>query len=113
MEIKMMKIDKLELKRKASKLQDLLYQYATNDAEAKSLLTGLSQFINDALAEKIDYPLQWTDMPGAYLFNEGKLRQYSDLESAYADFKIEITGGESSMLRELREEEKHKMPVRK
>lgn len=101
-------MDKLELKRKAGQLKNLLSQYAINDAEANSLLVGLLPFINDALAEKIDDPLQWTDMPGAYLFNEGQLRRYSDLESAYADFKIEITGGESPVLREMREAENRK-----
>lgn len=47
-------------------------------------------------------------MPGAYFFNEGQLRQYPDLESAYADFKIEVTGGETPALRMFREEEERK-----
>lgn len=98
-------MNKLELKRKAEKLRDLLSHYAVSDVDANSLLNGLPPFIRDALVGKIDTPLEWTDMPGAYFFNEGKLRKYSDLESAYVDFKIEITGGETPVLRKLREEE--------
>ena len=36
------------------------------------------------------------------------MAQYADLEEAYALFKIEITGGETPLLRKLRENDRAK-----
>ncbi|MBA5607392.1 hypothetical protein H3H36_18710 [Duganella sp. FT3S] len=98
------KIDRAALKKKAEKLARELFIHAKHDNQVKCLLGGLLPFIEDAIAERVDEPLRWADMPGAYFFNEGHLRKYSDLESAYAEFKLEMTGGETPALRKLREE---------
>lgn len=101
-------MNKLELKYKAEKLLTLLSYYSKSDREAAGLLHGMLPLINEALAGSVVTPLDWTDMPGAYLFSEGNLGQYADLETAYAEFKIEITGGETPALRKLREQERRK-----
>ena len=44
------------------------------------------------------------DIPGRYLFTEEGLQQYAALEHAFAEFKIELTGGESPTLRRLKEQ---------
>lgn len=90
------------LKARALDLQQLLLRHAQADAEAASLLAALSALIKPAIAGAIGAPLAWGDVPGAAFFSEGGLRRFSDLESAYAAFKIELTGGESPALRNLR-----------
>lgn len=101
-------MNKIELKNKAEKLLTLLSHYSKFDKEAVGLLHGLTPFINEALAASVDASLDWTDMPGGSLFNEGSLGQYADLETAYAEFKIEITCVETSALRKLREQERRR-----
>ncbi|MNY30802.1 hypothetical protein D3C86_1649290 [compost metagenome] len=46
--------------------------------------------------------MEWRDIPGRYLFTEEGLQQYAALEQAFAEFKIELTGGESPTLRRLK-----------
>jgi hypothetical protein len=95
-------MDQFRLAASAEKLEKLLLQYAATDAEVGGLQKALSGLINDARAGKIAAPLEWRDVPGTHSFTEGYLRKYGDLEAAHADFKIEVTGGESPMLRALR-----------
>jgi hypothetical protein len=95
-------MDQLQLAKKARKLQVALLWYSLEDTEVSALQAALSNLIRDALAGEITNPLDWRAIPGAYHFNDGNLRKYNDLESAYAEFKIEITGGESPSLRNLR-----------
>jgi hypothetical protein len=47
---------------------------------------------SDSLRHRSD---PWRGVPGAYWFTEAYLAQYADLEEAYTQFKIEITGGET------------------
>jgi hypothetical protein len=51
---------------------------------------------------QIRTPMEWRDIPGRYLFTEEGLQQYAALEQAFAEFKIELTGGESPTLRRLK-----------
>lgn len=95
-------MDRLLLLKSAERLEQLLRQYAAVDHEAKVLLDALSALINDARYGKIVSALEWSEVPGALSFTEGGLAKYGDLETAYAEFKIEITGGESPVLRNLR-----------
>lgn len=98
-------MNQLALTKSSATLARLLAKYAVTDIEAENLKSALSDTISSALSGKIDDPLEWNDIPGGYYFTEGNLSQYADLESAYAEFKIEITGGESPILRKLRLEE--------
>lgn len=95
-----------QLKKKAEELMALLSHYAEFDKEAEGLLHGLLPFTDRAFAECLEIPLDWTDMPGCYLFNEGTLGKYADFETAFAEFKIEITGGETPAFRKLRKRER-------
>ena len=93
----------LSVKDTASRLEDLLRRYAATDVEAQSLLSTLSALIVDARSGRITHPLEWRDIPGSRSFTEGGLGKYGDLETAFADFRIEITGGETPVLRDLRQ----------
>lgn len=46
--------------------------------------------------------MEWREIPGRYLFAEEGLQQYAELEHAFAEFRIELTGGESPILRRLK-----------
>jgi hypothetical protein len=95
-------MDQRLLKKSAENLEKVISKYASTDAEVDGLYKSLSTLIADARAGEIILPVQWEDVPGAYGFLEGGLRQYRDLEAAYASFKIEVTGGESPLLKSLR-----------
>lgn len=97
-------MDQFLLESSAKRLEEVISQYSFDDAEVKALSYALSKLIADARAGKIVCPVEWRDIPGTYSFTEGGLRKYSDLEKAYAEFKIEISGGESPLLRRLRSE---------
>jgi hypothetical protein len=86
----------------AEKLENLMLRYSAADARVRHLHGVLSEVIDDARNGRILTPLEWGDVPGSYGFTEGQLRQYRDLEAAYARFRVEITGGESPVLRALR-----------
>jgi hypothetical protein len=90
------------LKESTEVLEQILLKYSTTDKEAAALLFSLDKLLNDVKQEKVTTPLEWRDIPGTYFFTEGGLRQYSDLEKSFSEFKIQITGGESSVLRNLR-----------
>ena len=95
-------MDRILLAEATDRLEQILQRYSAVDAEAKGLLTALSSLIASIRSGKITAPLEWRDIPGAYSFMEGGLGKYSDLETAYAKFRIEVTGGESPVLRNLR-----------
>lgn len=97
-------MDQVLLLRSANKLEELLSRYSVADEEVRGLFDALSLLIAGARAGKVVSPVEWGSVPGAYNFTEGGLRRYSDLETAYAEFKIEVTGGESPLLRSLRSE---------
>jgi hypothetical protein len=96
-------MDKDLLKEKAEHLKSLLVKYSSVDNDANALLLGLTSMLDAALNERIDSPVEWRVIPGAYQFNESSLRQHRDLEEAYAEFKIEMTGGESVALKIFRQ----------
>jgi hypothetical protein len=97
-------MDKAALRQAADRLDRLLQHYAATDDAARGLLNALSTLIAEAQADRIDRPLEWHDVPGARSFTEGGLAALGDLEAAYAAFRIELTGGESPVLRKLRED---------
>jgi hypothetical protein len=95
-------MDQVVLAATAEKLEKILQQYAPVDSNVSGLLRALAGVIALARAGKILAPLDARDIPGGYMFVEGELREYSELELAYAEFRIEATGGETPLLRELR-----------
>ena len=86
----------------AANLKQLLLYYAQQNEDARELFKVLFVYIQQALDGKILEPVPWPEIPGGRMFEEGPLRDLPDLEAAYWRFKIEITGGESEELRELR-----------
>ncbi|WP_160167805.1 hypothetical protein [Vibrio campbellii] len=54
------------------------------------------------MSGEITSPLRWSDVPCGYLFVEGALGKYKDLEEAYADFKVEVTGGNDPLLEKIK-----------
>ena len=95
-------MDQVLIRKTADDLCKVLTHHAVYDAEARNLLGALSNLIKLAREGSITVPLELEAVPGAYYFTEGGLRRYRDVEEAYAAFKIEVTGGESPVLRALR-----------
>lgn len=95
-------MDQIRLKQYAEQLNLLLIKYSVHNKDAVNLHVALAQLIRSAQSKSIAGPMKWNTVPGDWFFTEGTLGAYSDLESAYSRFKIEVTGGESEVLRELR-----------
>ena len=90
------------LKKKAIELELLLNKYSAIESEAVALHKALLDILGSAKDMKINKPMEWRDIPGSRFFDEGNLRKHSDLEKSFADFRIEITGGEPLALRRLK-----------
>lgn len=95
-------MDKLKISSTAAILKRILDHYAQIDREAALLKSALSSILRAEESGEINSPLEWNKIPGGIFFTEGNLRQYRDLEDAYANFKIEVTGGDTPVLRKLR-----------
>lgn len=85
-------MDQALIRKTAEDLEIVLNKYCDVDKEAGYLKNMMMPFINDAKEGKITNPVEWRKVPGDILFDEGSLRQFRDLESAYANFKLKITG---------------------
>lgn len=92
------------LKDKARKLQAAIDALKAIEPAAATLGILLEPLITKAECMEIRTPMEWRDIPGGYLFTEERLQQYSALERAYAQFQIELTGGETPILRRLKEQ---------
>ncbi|VVO61989.1 hypothetical protein PS838_00841 [Pseudomonas fluorescens] len=95
-----MKIE--NLKEKALKLRAAIDALKAQDPAAAKLAVELEPLLVLAETGQIRTPMEWRDIPGCYLFTEEGLQQYAALEQAFAEFKIELTGGESPTLRRLK-----------
>ena len=91
------------LKLAAEKLKAVAEALISNgDREVQSFLEALRPLVEDAIGLRIGKPMEWRDVPGGWQMSETHLRNRPELESAYAEFKIELTGGESPVLKRLR-----------
>lgn len=88
----------------AGRLLALLRERARPGDRVADLLDALHSLLNDAIEGRISAALSWAEVPGAMAFTEGALAIDADIESAYTDFKIAVTGGASPLLLRLREE---------
>ncbi|MCA4960491.1 hypothetical protein [Pseudomonas sp. Y24-6] len=93
-----------KLKEKALKLRAAIDALKAQDPAAAKLAVELEPLLVLAETGQIRTPMEWRDIPGRYLFTEEGLQQYAALEHAFAEFKIELTGGESPTLRRLKEQ---------
>lgn len=78
----------------ALELQHQLDEYSKIDPEAAALCSDLKPLLELAKAGHLSEPIQIGAVPGHYRFTEKNLQRYGELEDAYADFSIEVTGGE-------------------
>ncbi|OEZ58412.1 hypothetical protein [Janthinobacterium lividum] len=97
-------MDQQRLQAHAAELEQLLARLGPADGEVADLRSALEPLLALAGSGALSAPLPWGDIPGGRYFTEGGLRQYPELEQAFARFRIEATGGESPALRKLRGE---------
>ncbi|MGB5955900.1 hypothetical protein [Pseudomonas sp.] len=90
------------LKQKSLKLRVVIDSLKDQVSEAMQLSIELEPLLKAADQKLVSMPMEWRDIPGRYLFTEGGLQQYAELEHAFAEFRIELTGGESPTLRRLK-----------
>ncbi len=91
-------MDTKKIEEVAAKLEGLLLDYSRRDSEAMSLLEDLRPLFLAAKEGRISSPMEWRDIPGGYFFTEGTLRKYRDVEATFAEFRIELTGGDNPVL---------------
>ena len=87
-----------KLRSTALKLQHQLDEYSEIDPEAAALCSDLKPLLELAKAGNLSEPIQIGAVPGHYRFTEKNLQRYGELEDTYADFSIEVTGGEPMSL---------------
>lgn len=81
-----------ELIRRADRLKAELARAAASLPDAKALQDALQDLFREVYAGRVASELDWHDVPGGRLFTDGELATDEKLESAYADFKLYITG---------------------
>jgi hypothetical protein len=91
-----------KLKETALKLRSAIDALKAMDPAIAKLDQELAPLMDRAERDQIRTPLEWRDIPGRFLFTEDGLQQYAELELAFAEFKIELTGGESPTLLRLK-----------
>lgn len=96
-------MNQILLKRKAEALLVALRQHASSDSGVHALLVALSPLLDSSMKGEVHSPVEWRDVPGGRLFIDGSLEEFGDIEEAYAQFKIEVTGGESPALKMFRQ----------
>ncbi|MFA0945664.1 MULTISPECIES: hypothetical protein [Pseudomonas syringae group] len=97
-------MDAEHLKQKTQKLREVIEGLKKSDHVVEKLRAEIEPLMQMAESGMITAKLQWRDIPGRYLFTEEGLQQYSHLEHAFAEFRIELTGGETPLLRKLKRE---------
>ncbi len=69
-----------------------------------ALFGDMKLYIEIAKRGEIDTPIEKSSVPGGYLFNDGELRPYPDLERAYVHFRVQISGGLSKKQEKILEQ---------
>ncbi|HFL2185482.1 TPA: hypothetical protein ACG3DQ_000449 [Pseudomonas putida] len=95
-------MDIYALRQKSIALRVIINRLKSHDPAAMKLSVELALLLNAAKQQRIRTPMEWRDIPGSYLFTEEGLQQYADLEHAFAEFRIELSGGESPTLHKLK-----------
>jgi len=86
-------------------MDQVLIQLATKELEAvasdliqaghldvRAFYASLLPLLTRAKHGEIAEPLEWRDIPGGYAFSDGDLRKHTALESAFAKFRLAVTG---------------------
>lgn len=61
--------------------------------KVSGLYRDLKPYIEQAKRKEIKIPMDKFSLPGGYLFNEGELTPYPEIERAYVNFRMQISGG--------------------
>ena len=93
-------MDKSALKEASDRLETLLRLYAPSNNNADLLYRQLSRFLSEASRGTINSPVD--QITGSRLFSETDLRNLPGLESAFAKFELQITGGETEAYKEAK-----------
>ncbi|RMQ11388.1 hypothetical protein ALQ09_05230 [Pseudomonas viridiflava] len=92
------------LQQKTQELREVIEDLKKSDHVVEKLRAEIEPLMKLAESGMITVKLQWRDIPGRYLFTEEGLQQYPHLEHAFAEFRIELTGGETPLLHKLKRE---------
>ena len=57
---------------------------------------------------EIMHPLDENNVPGAYQYKEGAMRDYPGLEESYAEFRIQVSGGITPQMQSILDSLKNK-----
>ncbi len=64
-----------------------------NDPEVRAFYRCIAPTILEATTGNLPTSLEWSDIPCGRYFTEGTLQRLPDLEDAFAEFRIALTGG--------------------
>ena len=100
-------MDQADIHAKAAQLQALLQKYAPTSEAAQALNDALAPLLAQALTGQLKSPVDWNTIPGARTFEETEARTLPGLQSAYANFKFAVTGGEPAWVAAFRARRGH------
>jgi len=103
-------MDQSKIKALAISLEQCAKKYQQDD-DVRKLMYALDDLIDRAKNMQINCPVD--HVPGDYFFTEKNCSSYSDLESAYSKFKLQITMEESEYDDLIRWAEKQKEEIYK
>lgn len=86
-------MNKTELAQAAKELESRFGDPVPLSQRVAGLYNDLKPYIEKAKKGELDTPMEKSSVPGGYLFNDGELRPYPDLERAYVHFRVQISGG--------------------
>ena len=84
-------MDLMVVKQYALALQEKLELYSDNE-DVVTLTELLTPLLEQAIAGDLIDPVDIDDMPGLMMFDDGVFEDFEDLEDAYGDFQVEVTG---------------------
>ena len=85
-------MDQVLIKKYAEEFECVLLRHAVKDQEAARFHRAVLGLICNVRSGQITLPLEPRAIPGKLIFNAGHLREYLDLDLAFAKFSLEITG---------------------
>ena len=92
-----MNIDLHALKGAALALREKLEFYAEQDEDVAELAEELHDLLEAAVDGKVLEVIEWEDVPGGMMIDDGVFEDFDGLEDAYDAFRMEITGGEGGL----------------
>lgn len=95
-------MNQVKLKKLTQRLWGLLEKYSRTDDTAMLVTNTLRKQFKEVMAGNVLAPLSWEQVPCGYFFTEDMLGKYKDLEEAYADYKVAITGGNDPLLEKIK-----------